>query len=98
MLFFILFYLALLSMSSLPVWRDEQALYAHERRAGAYGDAAYFGAVVLCDLLLVRTLPPLSFVFVSYRWIGLKRVCSASSVLVRSSRRARAAAVFRRRG
>jgi hypothetical protein len=60
--FFILFYLALLSMSSLPVWRDEHALHAHERAAGAYGDAAYFGAVVVCDVLLVRALPPLACV------------------------------------
>ena len=73
-LFFMLFYLGLLSMSSLPVWRDEQALYAHERRAGAYSDGAYFCAVVLCDLLLVRMLPPLSFAVVTYRWIGLKTV------------------------
>ena len=54
--------------------RPLQALYAHERRAGAYSDGAYFCAVVLCDLLLVRMLPPLSFAVVTYRWIGLKTV------------------------
>ena len=29
---------------------------------------------MLCDLLLVRMLPPLSFAVVTYRWIGLKTV------------------------
>ena len=75
--FFVLLYLSLLSMSSLPVWRDEQALFAHERAGGLYSDLAYFAAVVACDLVLVRALPPLAFALVTYRAAGLKAVCES---------------------
>ena len=43
--FFVLLYLSLLSMSSLPVWRDEQRCL---RTARGYSDLAYFLAVVAC--------------------------------------------------
>jgi hypothetical protein len=45
-LFFVLVYLALLSLSSLPLWREERALFLRERASGVYGTGAYFFTVV----------------------------------------------------
>jgi hypothetical protein len=44
-LFFGLLYLALMTLSSLPVWRQERLLYLRERDTGAYQPPAYFAAV-----------------------------------------------------
>jgi hypothetical protein len=70
--FFILFYLCLSSMSSLPVWRDEQIVFEHEWSSGLYGYAAYYLSIVGFDLILVRAVPPLAFVFITYEWAGLR--------------------------
>ena len=53
-LFFMLLYLSLMSLSSLPIWRDDRLVFMRERAAGAYGTAAYFTAVVLFDFLPLR--------------------------------------------
>ena len=71
-LFFMLLFLALLSLSSLPVWRDEALLFMRERASGVYGTAAYFTSVVLWDVLPLRVLPPGLFTAVSYGMIGLR--------------------------
>jgi hypothetical protein len=44
-LFFALLYLALMTLSSLPVWRAERLLFLRERDAGSYDTPAYFTAV-----------------------------------------------------
>ena len=49
-----LLYLSLMSLSSLPIWRDEKLLFMRERDAGMYGAPSYFVAVVLFDLLPLR--------------------------------------------
>ncbi|GIL74182.1 hypothetical protein Vretifemale_4181, partial [Volvox reticuliferus] len=71
-LFFMLLFLSLLSLSSLPVWRDEALLFMRERASGVYGTAAYFTAVVLWDVLPLRVLPPGLFSKLSYHMIGLR--------------------------
>ncbi|KXZ50395.1 hypothetical protein GPECTOR_16g568 [Gonium pectorale] len=71
-LFFMLLFLSLLSLSSLPVWRDEALLFRRERASGVYGTAAYFTAVVLWDFLPLRVLPPALFTLVSYPMVGLR--------------------------
>ena len=73
-LFFMLLYLSFMTLSSLPVWREERLLFLRERAAGAYGTAAYFTAVVLFDILPLRVVPPLFFL-VSYFMIGLRHSC-----------------------
>jgi hypothetical protein len=45
-LFFMVIFLSLLSLSILPVWREEQLLFVCERANGCYGTGAYFSAVV----------------------------------------------------
>ena len=54
MLFFLLLYLSLMALSSLPIWRDERLLFMRERAAGLYNTPAYFTAVVMFDLLPLR--------------------------------------------
>ncbi len=44
-LFFCILYLALMGLSSLPIWADDRLLFLRERAAGAYGTSAYFTAV-----------------------------------------------------
>jgi len=71
-LFFVLVYLALLSLSSLPLWREERALFLRERASGVYGTGAYFVTVVLFDLLPLRILPPCLLTVVAYPLVGLQ--------------------------
>lgn len=73
MLFFMLLYLSLMALTSLPIWRDEKLLFLRERDSGAYGTPAYFAAVVLFDLLPMRILPPTFFALFSYWMIGLHK-------------------------
>jgi ATP-binding cassette subfamily G (WHITE) protein 2 len=70
-LFFILLYLALMSLSSLPVWREDRLLFLRERASGAYGVNAYFTSVVLFDVLVLRVFPPMFFTVVTYPLVGL---------------------------
>jgi hypothetical protein len=82
-LFFQLLYLALMGLSSLPIWADDRLLFYRERTAGAYGTAAYFTAVVIGDVLPMRVLPPCFFVAISYWMIGLRPYFWLKSLLVR---------------
>lgn len=43
-LFFQVMFLALMGLSSLPIWADDRLLFYRERTAGAYGTGAYFTA------------------------------------------------------
>lgn len=70
-LFFLLLYLSLLSLTSLPVWREDRRLFLSESIGGAYGHLAYFTSVALADILLVRVLPPLAFAVLGYPLMGL---------------------------
>eukprot|EP00798_Chlamydomonas_sp_ICE-L_P020669 gene20669-27459_t len=67
-LFFMLLYLSLMSLSCLPVWRDDKLLFLRERGSGLYNAPAYFTAVVI---------PPVFFALFSYPAIGLHPTCSA---------------------
>ena len=70
--FFTILYLALSSLSALPIWAEERALCARERAAGAYGAAAYLVATVAVDLLTLRVLPPLFLATAGYSLMGLR--------------------------
>ena len=76
-LFFMLLYLSFMTLSSLPVWREERLLFLRERAAGAYGTAAYFTAVVLFDILPLRVVPPFFFAMFTYPMIGLHPRCGS---------------------
>ena len=67
---------ALMSLSSIPIWRDQHVLFERERAAGVYGTPAYYAAVVLFDILPMRVFPPCFFGFFTYWMVGLHRDCS----------------------
>ncbi len=67
-LFFMLLYLSLMSLSSLPIWRDEKLLFMRERASGVYGTRKSVGGSLRgictgCSSTASRTLLslPLSF-------------------------------------
>ncbi|KAK3261360.1 hypothetical protein CYMTET_29730 [Cymbomonas tetramitiformis] len=69
---FMLLFMALLSLSSLPMWREERLLFLSERASGLYNTPAYFTAIVLFDLVPLRVIPPTFWAFISYPMIGLR--------------------------
>eukprot|EP00210_Caulerpa_lentillifera_P005025 g4799.t1 len=75
-LFFILMFLSTMSLSSLPVWREERLLFKRERGNGVYGASAYFLSVLLFDLIPLRVLPPMFFSVLSYWMIDLHSGCA----------------------
>ncbi|CAM9849699.1 unnamed protein product, partial [Laminaria digitata] len=80
-MFFLLLYLSLLSLTSLPVWREDRRLFLTETMGGAYGHLPYFVSVALADVLLVRVVPPLAFAVVAYPVMGLNDFSDGKSTL-----------------
>jgi len=76
-LFFMLLFLSLMSLSSLPIWKDSMLLLFRERDAGLYSTTSYFASCVLYDVLPLRVLPPLFFAVFTYWMIGLHSGCAA---------------------
>jgi ABC-type multidrug transport system ATPase subunit/ABC-type multidrug transport system permease subunit len=70
-MFFLVLYLSLLALTSLPVWREEQRLFKAERGSGIYGASSYVVATVFFDVLPYRILPPLLFTAIAYPMIDL---------------------------
>ncbi|QDZ20587.1 pleiotropic drug resistance-like ABC transporter [Chloropicon primus] len=75
-LFFVLMYLALMSLSSIPIWRDQHVLFVRERASLVYGTPAYYTAVMLFDILPMRVFPPCFFGFFTYWMVGLHKDCT----------------------
>lgn len=71
-MFFLVLYLSLLSLSSLPIWRDEQSLFVVERGSGIYGTTSYCLATILFDVIPYRTLAPLAFTVIAYPMVKLQ--------------------------
>jgi len=69
--FFILLFLTLMSLSSLPVWREDDLLSRREILAGAYGVDGYFISQIAFDVIVVRAIPPLFFSLATYFCVGL---------------------------
>jgi ATP-binding cassette subfamily G (WHITE) protein 2 len=70
-MFFLVLYLSLLALTSLPLWREDQLLFVAERGSGIYTTSPYVLASMLFDVLPYRLLPPLAFALISYPLIGL---------------------------
>jgi ATP-binding cassette, subfamily G (WHITE), member 2 len=71
MLFFMMLFLSLMSLSSLPIWAEDMLLFYRERDSGAYSTSPYFLARVLFDVLPLRAVPPLLFTLITYPAAGL---------------------------
>ncbi|CAG9464674.1 unnamed protein product, partial [Pedinophyceae sp. YPF-701] len=70
-LYFILLFLSLMSMSALPIWRASKTLMLKESSGGVYSPFAWVAAALASDVLPMRLLPPVLFAVVSYLPIGL---------------------------
>ena len=75
-MFFIVLYLGLSSLSSVPVWSEDRLLFLRERASGAYTTFAYFTSMVLFDILPMRIIPTCMF-SLSYFMIGLSSTTDA---------------------
>ncbi|WZN64353.1 pleiotropic drug resistance-like ABC transporter [Chloropicon roscoffensis] len=75
-LFLILIYLALMSLSSIPIWRDQHVLFVRESASQVYDTSAYYVAVMLFDILPMRVFPPCFFGFFTYWMVGLHKDCT----------------------
>jgi ATP-binding cassette subfamily G (WHITE) protein 2 len=69
-LFFILWYLSMMTVGSLPVWHDDYLVFMRERASKVYSTTSHFVAVVLYDIVMLRLIPPAFFGAV-YAFIGL---------------------------
>ena len=56
-MFFLVLYLSLLSLTSLPLWREEQLLFMAERGSGIYSTSAYVLTSMVFEVLPYRLLP-----------------------------------------
>ena len=70
--FFMLAYMSVMSLSSLPLWEDQRVVFVHEYSLGTYSAAAAFATTVVMDFVPLRLLPPLAFVGIAYPMIGLR--------------------------
>jgi ATP-binding cassette, subfamily G (WHITE), member 2 len=70
--FFVILYLSLVSLSSIPVWQSERGLFLRERSAGLYNTPAYVVTAVTADLLFMRMIPPLILGLIAYPLMGLR--------------------------
>lgn len=70
--FFVILYLSLVSLSSIPVWQTERGLFLRERAAGLYNTPAYVATAVAADLLVMRMIPPLILGLIAYPLMRLR--------------------------
>ena len=71
LLFFVVVYFALISMSSIGTIVKDKDVYLRERTAELYSTAPYFASKILCDLLPLRIFPPCIFGAIVYPLCGL---------------------------
>ncbi len=71
LLFFIVIYFSLISMSSIGAIVQDKETFMRERAAGLYTTEPFFAAKVLCDLLPLRILPPVAFALIVYPMCAL---------------------------
>ena len=79
-LFFILLYLSMISLGSIPVWHQERKVFLKEHSSGLYRIWTYFLAVVFNEFVLLRSLPPIAFCL-SYYLINLRGGVQSSHIL-----------------
>lgn len=86
-LFVMLLFLSMMTLGSLPIWRDSTLLFRRERGSMVYGTAAYYLSIIMFDILPNRILPPVMFSLSTYWLTGLyphfgSRVVRFTNVLV----------------
>lgn len=71
LLFFIVIYFSLISMSSIGAIVNDKETFLRERAAGLYTTEPFFASKVLCDVLPLRVLPPVLFGLILYPMCAL---------------------------
>lgn len=77
-LFFLVIWFSLTSMSVLGLFLDDRERFVNEHLSGYYSFAPYYCARVFSDLLSLRLLPPCLFTLLCYFTIGLQVVRGAT--------------------
>ncbi|XP_029465541.1 ATP-binding cassette sub-family G member 2-like [Rhinatrema bivittatum] len=62
------------SVSVIELFIRNKKLFIHEYTSGYYRLSAYFFALMLGDLVILRTIPPIVFSCISYWMIGFQRL------------------------
>ncbi|CAM9283306.1 unnamed protein product, partial [Discosporangium mesarthrocarpum] len=70
-LFFLLLYLSLLGLTSLPAWQTDLWLFRHEKAAKAYGTGPYLASILTADILACRIVPPVILASIVHPAVGL---------------------------
>ena len=65
-LFFVVLYFSVISMSSIGTIVSDKEIFLRERAAGLYTVEPYFASKIICDLLPLRVLPPVLFSLMIY--------------------------------
>jgi ABC-type multidrug transport system ATPase subunit/ABC-type multidrug transport system permease subunit len=65
-LFFVVLYFSIISMSSIGTIVSDKEIFLRDRAAGLYTVEPYFASKVICDLLPLRLLPPMLFSLIVY--------------------------------
>jgi ATP-binding cassette subfamily G (WHITE) protein 2 len=64
------------SLSALDLFIKERPLFKHENVSGYYHVSTYFIAKLICDILLLRTIPSILFSGIAYFMIGFQRTAA----------------------
>ncbi|XP_066549501.1 broad substrate specificity ATP-binding cassette transporter ABCG2 isoform X2 [Amia ocellicauda] len=73
-LFFVITSQGFSSVSAIETFIKEKKLFIHQYTSGYYRLSAYFFAVLLGDLIPMRTVPGITFSFITYWMIGYQRL------------------------
>jgi hypothetical protein len=72
LLFFIVIYFSMVSMSSIGAFTKELDLFNRERARGYYSTAPFFFSKLLTDFIPFRVIPPMFFSAIVYFMVGLQ--------------------------
>lgn len=72
-IFFIVSNEVFLNLSALELFIKERVLFAHENASGYYRVSTYFISKLMCDIILLRSIPSIVFSLISYFMIQFQR-------------------------
>jgi hypothetical protein len=80
LLFFVVVYFSLISMSSIGAIIADKQIFLRERAAALYSTEPYFASKIICDLLPLRLLPPVIFGLIVYPMCSLHRYAHCTAL------------------
>jgi hypothetical protein len=70
--FFSIFFFSFLSLSAIPLFKEERLVFMKERASGYYSPEPYFFAKIMFDFVPQRIVPPLIYACITYSLCGLR--------------------------